>query len=84
MNELFGHYTSTIYSKEAQQTTMLMMGFFRFFLLRSTLQWYSQVILVLIHSRASPEILCSDKKKTQPQQQKKILAKSKFRLIHSD
>lgn len=27
MNELFGHYTSTIYSKEAQQTTMLMMVF---------------------------------------------------------
>lgn len=25
--ELFGHYTSTIYSKEAQQTTMLMMVF---------------------------------------------------------
>lgn len=83
MNELFGHYTSTIYSKEAQQTTMLMM-FFPVFLLRSTLQWYSQVILVLIHSRASLEILCSDKKKTQPQQQQKILAKSKFRLIHSD
>lgn len=59
--------------------------FFPVFLLRSTLQWYSQVILVLIHSRASLEILCSDKKKKpQPQQQKKILAKSKFRLIHSD
>lgn len=59
--------------------------FFPVFLLRSTLQWYSQVILVLIHSRASLEILCSDKKKTpQSQQQKKILAKSKFRLIHSD
>lgn len=27
MNELFGHYTSTIYSKEAQQTTKLMMVF---------------------------------------------------------
>lgn len=25
--ELFGHYTSTIYSNEAQQTTMLMMFF---------------------------------------------------------
>lgn len=37
--------------------------FFPVFLLRSTLQWYSQVILNLIHSRASLEILCSDKKK---------------------